>query len=247
MTTLNLEKAVIALNAATHYDALWEAFISSLSQAGVDLITYHHIAPQHASDAGRVDILNYGYPAVWEQYCKTEKLLDHNPLFNLGYTRTDSFSWSEVLDRPMRDDRYSDPEKKFIISLKDWMKGGGYMIPAFGPSGRNGYVAAGNVASIQDWTASCIQSMKCLSQEFHIRYVALRLSELPSQFTLDDQEHSVLNQIAAGRGVHSVSNNMGLEPEKIEATLDKLMLTMSVGDLPSLMIRAKSLGLVKSN
>ena len=246
MTKLNVEEAIKALNAATHYDALWESFISSLSQAGADLVTYHHIAPQHASDAGRIDILSRGYPAIWEQYCRDENLSQHNPLFNTAYTRTQNFNWGEVLDRPTHDAEHNAAEIKFIKSMKDWLMGGGYMFPVFGPSGRNGYIAAGNLASIQDWTAECVQSIKCLSQEFHIRYVTLRLSETPSQFSLDDQEHNILNQIAAGRGVSAVAKAMNVEPKNIEAALDKLMLTMSVSDLPSLMICAKSLGLIKS-
>ena len=244
MTKIDINAAVEALNEATHYDALWERFISYLGQMGADLITYHHIAPHHAPDAGRVDILSYGYPSAWEQFCHEAGLSDYNPIFNMGYTRTDNFRWGEILDHP----KYKDSdtrEKKFIDSMKEWMKGDGYMIPVFGPSGRNGYIAAGNLASIEDWTPDSIQTMKCLSQEFHLRYVKLILSELPSQITLDDQEHEILKQTAMGQGPQSIADIMGLKRETVESSIDRLMLTMSVGDLPSLMVRAQSLGLIE--
>ena len=242
MIKVDFEAAIKALNMASHYDALWECFISSLIDIDVDLITYHHIAPNHAPDAGRIDILKYGYPQAWHDYCAQNELAAHDPIFNMGYTRTDSFRWGEVLDPPHHDEL----EKKFAVGLKEWMKGDGYMIPVFGPSGRNGYIAAGNLASIQEWGTDCLQKIKLLSQEFHIRYVALRLSELPSEFSLDEQEHAILNGAAAGRSTHSIAKSMGLKPADINAALDKLMLTMSISDLPSLIIRAKSLGLIKA-
>ena len=242
MVNIDFEAAIKSLNMASHYDALWECFISSLNHVGVDLVTYHHIAPNHAPDAGRVDILKYGYPQAWQDYCAQEGLAAHDPLFNMGYTRTDSFRWSEVLDPPHHDEF----EEKFAAGLKEWMKGDGYMIPVFGPSGRNGYIAAGNLASIQEWNLDCVQKISLLSQEFHIRYVALRLSELPSEFSLDDQEHAILNGIAAGLSKNSIASSIGVKPENIDAALDRLMLTMSISDLPSLMIRAKSLGLIKA-
>lgn len=242
MDDKDFKASLKAISGATHYDSLWESFISSLGKVGVDLISYHHIAPHHSPDSGRIDILTYGYPSVWETFCRNENLSAYNPVFNMAYTRTDVFRWSEILDQPPK----SEPESKFIRTLKEWMKGDGFIIPVFGPSGRNGYVAAGNLASIEDWTVNCLQQIKSLSQDFHLRYVAFRLSELPSDFSVNDDDHKILSEIAEGKGLQSISADLDISPEKITATIDKLMLTMGVSDLASLMIRANSLGLIKS-
>jgi len=242
-THADFEDKLAKLRHATHYDALWECFISNLMGFGADLIAYHHIAPPHAPDAGRIDILKYGYPKAWENFCKTEKLTGFDPLFNMAYTRTESFKWSEVLQSP----HLGEKEQKFTTELNEWVKGDGYMIPLFGPSGRNGYISVGNMASIDDWCFEKIRSMKWLCQQFHLRYVTLRLGELPSDITLSEKDHEILKGLALGRSPESIAHAHDLSPDIVNSTLDTLVLTMGVSDLSSLMVRAQSLGLINTN
>lgn len=238
----DIENTLTIINSAKHYDALWEALISFLSRAGADLVSYRHLAPPHAPDAGRVDALIYGYPRAWEKHYKEMKLHAHDPLMSHGYLKAMPFRWSEIFESQS----LTVKQKDFIQQMKEWMKGDGYIIPVFGPSGRSGVFGVANSASITDWSPELIQDMQWVCRQFHLRYVALRLGEIPAKFTLDDVEHQILKDIALGRSLIAIALEMDVKTSVVSSTLDKLMLKMSVSDLPSLILRAHGLGLIKT-
>ena len=241
-TSFDLESTLKTINNAQHYDALWEGLIGYLTAAGADLISYRHVAPPHAPDAGRVDTLTYGYPSAWGKHYIETKLYKHDPLLSAAYLHMVPILWSDILDNPKLDGA----EQNFVSRLREWMKGDGYVIPTFGPSGRNGYFGIGNSASIQDWNPELTRNMQWACRQFHLRYTALRLEEIPSEFTLTDQEQSILQSLSRGKGLGAIAMNMNMETHSLLSIYDKLLLKMSVSDLPSLMVRAKSLGLIKT-
>ena len=236
-----LQATLKKINSAKHYDGLWGTLIDYLTHAGADLISYRHVAPPHAPDAGRVDVLLHGFPKAWENVYNEKKYYIHDVLTHTAVLRTLPFRWSEAMNRPDLDES----QKKVISELREWMKGDGYVIPVFGPSGRSGFFGVANSASIKFWDESVISDIQWACRQFHLRYAALRLGEIPRNFTLDDQEHTILKALGQGRGLHAIAQNMGLEFDELASTLDKLMLKMSVSDMPSLIIAAQSLGLIK--
>lgn len=236
-----LNGTVNTINAAQHYDSLWSALIGYLTHAGADLISYRHVAPPHAPDAGRVDVLLHGFPKAWEKIYDEKKLHIHDVLTNTAFLHMLPFRWSEAMNRADLDA----PQKDVITALKEWMKGDGYVIPLFGPSGRSGFFGVANSASIEHWDNSTIRDIQWVCQQFHLRYAALRIGELPSDFSLDDQEHKLLKGLTRGQSPIAIAKEMGLKADRITSALDMLMLKMSVSDMPSLIIRAESLNLVK--
>ena len=227
----------------THYDALWENVIECLTHCDVDLISYTHVSPPHAADAGRIDTLIHGYPKGWVKLYLTEDMSTNDPLLGAACTQATPFQWSKVLNNP----NLNLEQKKFTSQFTEWMKGDGYVFPVFGPSGRNGYMSLGNSASIQNWSIEHIHTLNMIAQTLHVRYSSLRIQELPSKFTLEESEYNLLKEIARGQSTKSIAELMGLTVDKVTSTLDMLILKMEVGDIPSLIIRGESLGLVKSN
>lgn len=239
----DIHACLARIAAATHYDALWENAIDCFTHCDVDLVSYYHISPPHAADAGTTDTLLHGYPKAWVKLYLAEELETSDPLIGASGSRVQPLRWSEILNDP----RLDLPQKNFVTQLTQWMKGDGYSFPVFGPSGRHGYVSLGNSASIQNWTPQHIDTLSVIAQALHIRYSTLRIGELPSKFTLEDTEHNIIKDIARGQTISAISKQMDIEPKKFISALDMLMIKMGVGDIPSLMIRSESLGLIKSN
>lgn len=239
--TFDLHTSLERISTATHYDALWETAVDCFSQAGADLIIYYHVSPPHAADAGRIDNLMHGYPRAWTKLYLSEGLEASDPLLGTAYMIINPIRWSDAIKNP----NLNAKQKKFISTLTEWMKGDGYIFPAFGPSGRNGYMGIGNSASIQDWTADHIHKLNMIVQALHVRYSILRIQELPSKFTLEEDEHELLKNIARRLSTKGIASRLGVENDKVKLSIDMLMLKMGVSDIPSLIVRGESLGLIK--
>ncbi|MEP6342706.1 MAG: autoinducer binding domain-containing protein [Maricaulaceae bacterium] len=238
----DIHECLARIAAATHYDALWENAVDCFTHCDVDLVSYYHISPPHAADAGTIDTLLHGYPKAWVELCLTEKLDACDPLIGASYSHVKPLRWSEIFKNP-RLDLF---QKNFVTQLTLWMKGDGYSFPLFGPSGRHGYIGLGNSASIQNWTPQNIDRLSIIAQTLHVRYSTLRIQELPTKFTLEETEQNIIKEIARGQTISAIAKQMGVEPEKFITALDMLMIKMGVGDVPSLIIRSESLGLIKS-
>ncbi len=238
---LDLDDVFITLSQAQHYDSLWNNFIELMSQLGADLISYHHITPLGSLDEHRVDVLSHGYPRAWLNYYRQNKLHKYDPIFNMSYKTLRPIKWSEMA----KDDQLSAQQKKVIFELKEWMKGDGYSIPAFGPCGKTACFGLGNTATIAEWDSATLRCFEWICAQFHLSYSIMRLKEFPKELSLNDQDRDILQQWARGINIAAIAENLGEKPKIIQTIIYDIMEKMNVTDNQSLMVRAAHLGLVK--
>jgi len=238
---LNLNDVYTALVDAQHYDALWNRFIDFLTASDVDVISYHYISSLTALNKDRVDVLLHGFPTAWNNYYREKELHKHDPIYNISYRVLRPIKWSDVANRP----DLTQEEKSFISELKQWMKGDGYSIPAFGPSGQNACFGIGNSATIAEWDFTALRRIEWICWQFHLSYCALRLKEFPETFSLTDQDREILQQWGRGVNISTIANNINEDAKTVQMALNSIMEKMKVIDSQSLMIRAAHLGLIK--
>jgi DNA-binding CsgD family transcriptional regulator len=240
---LNLDDVYIALAEAKHYDALWNSFIAVLTRLDIDLISYHHITPLSTSEThhNRVDILSHGFPRAWETHYRAQKFHLHDPIFNLSYKMLRPLKWSDVTERG----DLTPKQKSFISEFSEWMKGGGYSIPAFGPSGQNACFGIGNTATIAGWDSAWLRRIGWICSQFHLSYCALRLKEFTDSISLTDKDREILHHWGQGTHIVTIAEKLDETPESVQTALNEVMKKMKVTDSQSLMIRAAHLGLIK--
>jgi len=238
---LDLDDVYTALTGAEHYDALWNKFIEYLTHVGVDLISYYYTAPLDTAHMPRMDILSYGYPQAWQQHYRKQSLYKHDPIYNAYHKMLRPVKWSDIAQK----ENLTPQETSFITEFYEWMKGDGYAIPAFGPSGQNACFGIGNIATIEDWDMAAVRRIEWICWQFHLSYCVLRLKEFPENFSLTDQDRMILQKWGGRRNISIIAEEMDASPKDIHALINKIMQKMNVTDSQSLMIRAKHLGLIK--
>lgn len=240
---LDFDDVYKSLSEAQHYDALWNRFIQILTGSGVDLISYHHITPHIAQDNHGVDILSHGPPRAWLRHYREQKLYIHDPILNLSYQALRPVKWSDITNH-----RDLTPEQTaFMSKFKEWMKGDGYSIPAFGPSGKTACFGIGNTATIAEWDKPALRLLEWICHQFHLSYSLLRLKEFPESLSLTDQDRDVLQQWGQGAHVITIAEGLGEEAKTIQNIIYKIMEKINVTDSQSLMVRATHLGLIRPN
>lgn len=239
--TPNLDDVYKSLSEANHYDALWNRFIDVLTKFGVDLIGYYYTTSLESSHSPRMDILSHGYPRAWQRHYHEQKLYKNDPIFNIYHRAHRPVKWSDVSKKT----NLTPEEKSFLAEFNEWMKGDGYAIPAFGPSGQNACFGVGNTATIEDWDSAALRRIEWICWQFHLSYCVLRLKEFPENFSLTDQDRSVLQKWGQRANIATIAEDMDASPQDIQILINDIMQKMNVTDSQSLMIRAVHLGLIK--
>jgi len=240
---LDLDDIYTALVEAKHYDSLWNRFIKILTACDIDLISYHHITPLGSSgdNHGRIDILSHGYPRAWDNHYREQKFHHHDPIFNMSYKALRPVKWSDALNQT----DLTAEQKTFISEYKEWMKGDGYSIPAFGPSGQTACFGIGNTATIAEWDNVFLRRIEWICWQFHLSYSAMRLKEFSSTFSLTDQDRDILQQWGLNKNIAIIAETTGETPKDVQTIIHNIMKKMNVTDSQSLMIRGIHLGLIK--
>lgn len=229
------------LNGSDDYDALWGIFVSYIQSLGANLISYHHIPPAFSSDKDKVTVRAHGFDQDWVDTYAEQKFYRIDPITQLAAQSLNPFKWSEIEKLVT----LTAEQEKFLVILKSWLKGDGMAIPAFGPSGRNGYFGIGHSETIKNWTEETERFFYWVCQAYHHRMCELRLKALDHDFVLTEREKKVLGAMAQGLSDEMICGVINARLESVQGTIRKIMAKMNVSDRASLLLRATACGIIE--
>ena len=228
--------------ARTETDA-FDTLVAYAKGLGADLVSYHHIAPPFSSRHENFSLLSKGFPEDWVRQYREQKLHRVDPITSFAAYQTRPVLWSQVPDRV----RLTDEQHNYMTLLNSWLSpGDGLAIPAFGPSGRHGYVGIGRRTPIDHWTPPQVRMVQAVCESFHLRFCELRLAGLDKDFELTERELRILTGMAKGWTDPMIGAQVGLRPDAVRAAMRQILEKMAVSDRPSAVLRAKALGLVEA-
>lgn len=238
------KKAIATLSAlegaATESDA-FAVLVDYAAAMGADLVSYHHIAPAFAAQRENFTLLSHGFPQDWVDLYEMRRYHRIDPITSYAAYQTRPVLWSHVPERVAM----SAEQVEFIDSLQSWLApGDGMAVPAFGPSGRNGYFGIGRQAPWSAWSGAQIRTVQAICESFHLRFCELRLSGLGQDFELSERELTIVRGMSAGWTDPTIGATVNLRPEALGSAIAHVLQKMGVSDRPSAVLRARGLGLV---
>ena len=242
-----VKHALAALEALEAVGTEAEAFgaLASYAEAlGADLVSYHYRPPPLFDAEPPTEVLARGFPDAWVARYREERLHRTDPITSLAATRTRPFLWSRV--EAIAGD-LAPEQADYLAQLRAWLSpGDGLAVPAFGPSGQHGYFGIGSTRGIDyGWTPVQVRLVQGVCEAMHLRVCELRLQGLPPDgLSLSARETEILRGLASGRADWLIGGLVGLDAEGVRGRIRSLMRDLGVSDRPSLVLRARSLGLV---
>lgn len=238
-----------ALGAAKDVDATFEVLSDYADLLGADLVSYHHIAPPFVRATGKPHRENFnliarGFPDDWLEAYESEKLHRIDPITSYAAYQTRPFLWSSIRDRV----RLTPEQESYLERLFSWLSpGDGMAVPAFGPSGRHGYVGIGRTQPIKPWSEAQQRMVQAICESFHLRICELRLAGMEKDFELTEREVDILSGMAQGWSDPMIGAIVNISSDSLNPSIQRILDKMSVTDRPSAVLRAKALRLVDAD
>lgn len=240
----NYDHAIEALHnmdASPSKDALWSVFTRFMQSRGANLISYHHIPPAFAPDHNQFQIMAEGFAEDWVTLYDEKKMHFYDPVTQLARYRLNAFWWSDVENLV----QVTPQQKDYLKDLYRWLKGDGLAVPAFGPSGRNGYFGLGRKEARPDWDKNDERALYWSCQAFHHRFCELQMKDLPKDFTLTKRESQILRWLAKGYSEEMICGLVNAQLESVKSAIEKTMRKMGVSDRASMLLRASACGIIE--
>ncbi len=234
-------KAISDFLKVTTQDDLWDILVTYSQAIGMDLLSYHHHAPELAQDHANVTVRWNGFPEGWIEKHLDSKLHLTNPILNIFAGRLRPMLWSEVDSlvplQPI--------QVEYVAQLRTWFKGDGFGFPVFGPSGRNGYVGiAQSDRPLDDVSPLNTNRLHWVMQSFHIRWCELILFHMPQDFSLNARELKILESLALGMSDEIICGVVSASVDSVQLSIRNILKKMGVSDRPSAILRGIGAGLI---
>lgn len=237
-----LEPHILAMDDCENIDALWDLFCRVMRDDYLaDLISYHHIPPSVATDRLGLTFMAVGHDPAWVKTYRHQQMFRIDPIAQVARHRLLPFYWSSIEDRVT----LTSKQKEFLVLLRRWLKGDGLAIPAFGPSGRNGYFGIGRREVDPNWSRRDALRIYWAAQAFHTRYCILHMAGLDMDFTLTSRQTQIIQHLARGLDTPTIAVLLGSQTDTVENTIRRILKKMSVTDTGSAILRAVSCGLIE--
>lgn len=221
-------------------ETLWGLFVDYAHNLGADLISYHHFkadfAPGHKNEYFHVD----GFPARWVEKYFNNNYINVDPIIMQAKISSRPFRWLAINSLTS----LTGEQKNFMNNLRSWMKGDGYGVPVFGPSGRNGYFGVGSTTGLDGWAIRSDSYLHMACESFHVRYCELRLLSLEQDFTLTPREMLILENMALGRSDALICGLIGAQINSVESGIRRILKKMGVSDRSAAILRGVGCGLL---
>ena len=180
---------------ATWTEARWNLAVAYFAGEGITRFAYHHLPPLGAPDAGRVRVVATGFPKDWVADYIRSKAFRIDPIPAQALAQEAPFKWSEIAG--LRE--LSEAEAAYLESMRAADLGDGLAIQAFGPGGRNGYFAVGDIPGEAGWDPAKVLIIRTACQFSHRRYCRLLRDTIPAPRHLSDRERELLYWVAQGK------------------------------------------------
>ena len=235
-------RTLAALDGAPSENDAFEILHGYARVLGAELLSYHFIQPRVAGPAGTQVVRAVGFPDDWVAQYTERAYFEIDPITAYASYQTRPVRWSAVPERVT----LTGEQQAFIAALRLWLDpGDGLAIPAFGPSGRHGYVGIGSRKPLERWGPAQMRTVQAVCEAFHLRVCELRLAGLPKDFDLDARERIILSGMSRGWTDPMIGASVNLRPEQLGSAIGRILAKMSVQDRPSAVLRAEALGLVE--
>ncbi|WP_371396649.1 autoinducer binding domain-containing protein [Fretibacter rubidus] len=237
-----VEPHILAIDDCEDKDALWDLFCGVMQDDyGAELISYHHIPSPLAPDRLGLKVMAVGHDPAWVNMYRERELFRIDPIAQAANHMLLPFYWSSIEDRI----KLTQEQKDFLVLLRQWLKGDGLAIPAFGPSGRNGYFGIGCREAVPDWSRPDAARIYWAAQAFHTRYCILHMAGLDMDFTLTSRQTQILQHLARGLDTQTIAVLLGSQTDTVDNTIRRILKKMGVTDTGSAILRAVSCGLIE--
>ena len=232
-------------DAATEADA-FAVLRAYAGKLGADLVSYHYRPPPLLDTEPDTEVLATGFPDAWVERYRERDLIRIDPITSYAATQTRPVRWSEVSARV---GKLTDEQGRFLHDLWEWLgEGDGLAVPAFGPSGQHGYLGLGQTSRNERhdlWNPVRLRLVQGVCEAFHLRFCELRIAGLPiPDVELSDREADILRLLGTGRADWLIGGVVGLTEDSVRHRIRVLMEDFGVSDRPSLVLRARALGLI---
>ena len=236
-----LQRLRSALAEAKELPQIQFAMESYCAAAGIRMLSYYHYPPVGALDFGReIQVFNFGWPADWVEIYRNSNFLHIDPVPRAAIRRTLPFWWSEI-DKLVELDA---EERAYLVKVRQQGFGHGLAIPVFGPSGRNGYYAAGFRMNgfVPDETQIAGIHVPC--QLAHLRYCDLIVESLPRQVSLSERERQILSLLVRGQSNQMIAASLQISINTVDTYVRRCFDKLDVHDRMTAGLRGLALGLV---
>ncbi len=237
---VNVLLAMKGFDNAESIASLWDQFTTYAEGVGADLMSYHHFTAEYAPGHKNEAVHTKGFPDAWVDTYMSNNYVDFDPIIQRSKITCRPFRWNSVLFQTT----LTEQQKDYMSKLQAWMKGDGYGVPVFGPSGRNGYFGIGSMKGLKDWSPLAAGHLHMACESLHLRYCELRLLEMEHDFTLTPRELSILENMAMGRSDALICGLIGVQLNSIESGISRILKKMRVNDRPSAILRGVGCGLL---
>lgn len=228
-------------SAASEREA-FDALLGYCTAMGADLVSYHHVAPPFSRGHDNFTLLAAGFPQEWVDLYENRQYHRIDPITAFAAYQTRPVLWSHVPKRVA----LSPEQEEYMASLWSWLRpGDGLAVPAFGPSGRQGYIGIGRQAPLEEWSGVQIRTVQAVCESFHLRFCELRLAGMEQDFELTGRELSILEGMQAGWPDPMIGATVNITPDALQSAVHRIMTKMGVSDRPSALLRATALRLVE--
>lgn len=152
-------------------DTLWNDFTAYAESLGADLMSYHHFSADYAPSVRNETYHIKGFPDKWVREYIDSNYSEFDPIIQKAKISCRPYRWLSLNQTPL----LTGQQKSYMTKLQSWMKGDGYGVPVFGPSGQNGYFGIGSTTNIDSWDDLTPKHLHLACEGFHLRYCELRL------------------------------------------------------------------------
>lgn len=214
---------------------LWFVTVAYFEKRGFPLLSYHHIPPLGAPDAGRVRITASGFPDPWLRDYIKQKKFRHDPYPAQAISGDQPFLWSRIgLLRAL-----TPKEQDFVDEVAEQGFGEGWSFPVFGPGGRTGYFGLGfGAPGPRPISESGLRGYQAAMQIAHLRYCHILAAGLPPPPNLSEREREMLEWVAKGKSNSVIADIMQISPHTVDAYLRRVFLKLGTTDRISAAIKA---------
>jgi LuxR family transcriptional regulator/LuxR family quorum-sensing system transcriptional regulator CciR len=228
------------LEAASTPQELWELLAGFFRGTVVRRVSYLHLPPLGAPDAGRPWLAAEGFPEALVARYVEERLYRDNPALSHTQRHPEPIYWDEIAQLAPLSER----EAAFVEEIRGLDLGAGVGIPVFGPSGRNGQWGLGFVPGVRRLDPPVLREFQTACQLVHLRYCATILPTLRPKPDLSRRETEVLAWVARGKSNTLIGEILGISAHTVNAHLRSIYIKLGVFDRISAAVRGIGIGLI---
>ena len=224
------------IQAATNQDEVWQLTINFARELGFERVCTHYIRDLLARGDGFSELIQTeNIPAeLTDAIAKTARHDD--PIFAKAVSATQAFRISSLPTRLQMTQRQQYHFDKFVQPLGD-----GFVVPAFGPTGRCGYTCyLGSHDFIDKFERE--DQLDWFTQTAILRLFDFDAKHGLSNQVLSRREIEILEQIARGRTNAEISRELDISPHSVNTYLNRCFKKLNVNDRTSAVLVAQRHG-----